>query len=46
MLGQRDRGRFQRVKIGHSINFELYHILEIDGALSQQKVCRKNKEVK
>ena len=41
-----ERSRFQRIKLGHSINFEFYHIRKIDGGLSNHEVCRKNKEVK
>ena len=40
-----ERSRFQ-IKLGHSINFEFYHIRKIDGGLSNHEVCRKNKEVK
>ena len=31
--------------VDYSINFELFRIHKIDGALSHQKVCRKGKEV-
>ena len=38
--------RFRRTKPGDSINFELYRIRKIDGALSHQKFFRKDKEMK
>ena len=45
MLDQIKQRRFQRIKLGHSMNFELYCICKTDGALYHQNVCRKNKEV-
>ena len=45
LLDQIERSRFRRIYLGHAINFKLYRIRKIDGALSHQKVCRKNKEV-
>ena len=46
MLEQIERSYFSRIKLGHFINFKLYRIRKTDGALSRQRVCRKNKEVK
>ena len=38
---------FRKIKLDHSIfHFEFYHIHKIDGAMSHQKVCKKNKQVK
>ena len=45
MLGQTKRIRFRGINLVHSIDLELYCICIIDGVLSHQKVCRKDKEV-
>ena len=36
---------FGRINLVHSIDLELYSIRKIDGVLSNQKLCRKDKEV-
>ena len=46
MVDQIERSCFRRIKLGHSINFELSRIYKIAGALSHHEVYKKNKEVK
>ena len=46
VLDLEERSHFRRIKLGYSIYFELYCIHTTNGALSHQKVFRKNKEVK
>ena len=45
VLDQREWICFRIIKLVHSVELEVNCIRKIDGVLSHQKVCRKNKEL-